>query len=204
MTVSPPTYVPVGIELFYSKFDQYSTALLDTAILKALLDEFAYSNVGFGAVIHPEEIEAVIRKVPGVINARATAVYRADGVSNRTILIAEPNELFVALSDDIVVTAFSTNAFLQNFTSTAGTLSPAFAGDHYTYALSVPNGTVSTILTPTLSTETSTMLVNGVLKTSGQATTISTPVGTTAVTIAITAADGLTKKNYSVDIIRVS
>ena len=204
VTVSPPTYVPVGIELFYSKFDQYSTALLDTAILKALLDEFAYSNIGFGAVIHPEEIEAVIRKVPGVINARVTAAYRADGVSNRTILIAEPNELFVALSDDLIVTAFSTNAFLQNFTSTAGTLSPAFAGDHYTYALSVPNGTVSTVLTSTLAALSSTMLVNNVVKTSAQAVTINTPVGTTAVTIAITAADGLTRKTYSVDIVRAS
>lgn len=204
VTVSPPTYVPVAIELFYSKFDQYSTALLDTAILKALLDEFSYQAIGFGAVIHPEEIEAVIRQLPGVINARVIASYRADGVNDRTILIAEPNELFVALSDDINVVAFSTNAFLQNFTSTAGTLSPAFAGDHYTYTLSLTNGTVSTIITPTLSTATSTMLVNGVLKTSGQATTISTPVGTTTVTIAITAADGLTKKTYSVDIIRVS
>ena len=204
VTVSPPTYVPVAIELFYSKFDQYSTALLDTAILKALLDEFSYQQIGFGAVIHPEEIEAVIRQIPGVVNARVISSYRADGATDRTILIADANELFVALSDDIIVTAFSTNAFLQNLTSTAGTLSPAFAGDHYTYALPVPNGTVSTIITPTLSIDSSTMLVNGVLKESDQAVTISTPVGTTTVTIAITAADGLTKKTYSIDIIRAS
>jgi hypothetical protein len=202
VTVSPPTYVPVVIELFYSKFDQYSEGLLDTVILKALLDEFAYVNIGFGAIIHPEEIEAVIRQIPGIINARVTAVYKAGGTSGRNILIAQPNELFVALSDDIVVTAFSTNATLQSMTFSVGTLSPGFNGNQSAYTLSVPNGTVSTVLTATTSSAGSIMRINDTVTASGATRTVNTSVGTTPVSIFITAAEGLTTKTYSIDVIR--
>jgi hypothetical protein len=202
VTVSPPTYVPVVIELFYSKFDQYSEGLLDTVILKALLDEFAYVNIGFGAIIHPEEIEAVIRQIPGIINARVTAVYRAGSTSGRNILIAQPNELFVALSDDIVVTAFSTNATLQSMTFSVGTLSPGFNGNQSAYTLSVPNGTVSTVLTATTSSAGSIMRINDTVTASGATITVNTSVGTTPVSIFITAAEGLTTKTYSIDVIR--
>jgi hypothetical protein len=202
VTVSPPTYVPVVIELFYSKFDQYSEGLLDTVILKALLDEFAYVNIGFGAIIHPEEIEAVIRQIPGIINARVTAVYKAGSTSGRNILIAQPNELFVALSDDIVVTAFSTNATLQSMTFSVGTLSPGFNGNQSAYTLSVPNGTVSTVLTATTSSAGSIMRINDTVTASGATRTVNTSVGTTPVSIFITAAEGLTTKTYSIDVIR--
>lgn len=204
VTVSPPTYTPITVELFYSKYDQYSEAVLDTAILKAVLDEFSYQNVDFGAVIHPEEIEAVIRQIPGVINARVTALYRTGDSADRTILIAEPEEIFVALSDDIVVTAFSTNAFLSNLAFSVGTLSPAFAGDHYSYTLTVPNGTVSTVLTPTTASATAVMRVNDALTASGANVTINSPVGTTPVSISVVAADGLTNRTYNVDVIRAA
>lgn len=204
VTVSPPTYVPVTIQLFYSKLDQYSETTLETAITKALLDEFKYSNVDFGAIVHPEEIEATIRAIPGIINARVTAFFRTGGTSERAILIAEPNELFVALSDDLTVTAFSTNSNLQTLTSNVGTLAPTFGPTFYNYSLPVPNGTTSISITPTLQASTAVMKVNGVVKTSGSSTSINTPVGTTTVTIAITAADGLSFSDYVITVTRTA
>lgn len=204
VTVSPPTYVPVSIQLFYSKLDQYSETTLETAITKALLDEFKYSNVDFGAIIHPEEIETTIRAIPGIINARVTALFRTGGTTERAILIADPDEIFVALSDDLTITAFSTNANLLTLTSTVGTLAPVFSPTFYNYSLPIPNGTTSLSITPTLQASTSILKVNGVVKASGSSTTINTPVGTTTVTIGVSAADGLTFESYVVTITRTS
>lgn len=204
VTVSPPTYVPVSIELFYTKLEQYTETALETAILKVLLDVFKYSNTDFGDVIHPEEVETAVRAIPGIINARVVKMYRAGGTSERAILIAEPNEIFVALSDDITITPYSTNANLNSLVASAGTLGPTFSPSYFNYSLPVPNATVSITLTPTVQSAGSILRINGVIKTSGSAETINTPVGTTTVVIGVAAADGLTFNDYTVVITRTS
>lgn len=204
LTVSPPTYVPVSIGLFYTKLEQYTETTLETAILKVLLDVFKYSNTDFGDVVHPEQVETAVRAIPGIINARVVTMFRTGGTSERSILIAEPNEIFVALSDNITITPYSTNANLNTLVASAGTLGPAFSPGYLNYSLPVPNGTISITLTPTVQAAGSTMRINGVIKTSGSAETINTPVGTTTVVIGVAAADGLTFNDYTVVITRTS
>jgi hypothetical protein len=202
VTVSPPTYVEASVEIFYTRLEQFQEVTLETNILKAVLDYFSYNNVTFNQVIHPEEIESLVRQITGVRNARVNALYRSADDAARTILIGQPNELFVFLTDNITITPLSTNANLVSLATSLGTLSPAFSPNFYNYAITVPNGTISVNVTPSTQSDTSTLTVDGVVKTSGQANTVGTPVGITTVLIGVAAADGITFNTYTLTITR--
>ncbi|MEO7211984.1 cadherin-like beta sandwich domain-containing protein [Mucilaginibacter sp.] len=96
----------------------------------------------------------------------------------------------------------SADALLTNLVPSAGTLSPAFAGNTGTYSVSVGN-TVTTIkFTPTLSDANATLQVNGVAVANGTASQdIPLVAGTNAVTVTVTAENGA-PKNYTVNVVR--
>lgn len=204
VTVSPPTYVPVTLEVSYSKFDQFQEVTLETNMLKAILDNFSYNSSDFGQIIHPEEIEALLRNLTGVRNAKVTALYRNGTASGRKILIGAPNEIFVFLSDDIAINPLSSNANLSALTITPGTLAPAFVNTFTNYSVVVPNATTSVTVTPTLQASTSTMTLNGTAAVSGAGVAVATPVGVTPISVVVTAADGLTIKTYTITVTRTA
>jgi hypothetical protein len=204
VTVSPPTYVPVSIDVFYTKQAQYTEAAIETAITKAILDRFSYGSSSFGQIIHPEEIEALIRQVPGILNAKVTSLFRSSESSSRGILIGEPDEVFVFLNDDITLSAYSSNSSLSALTSSAGTLSPSFASGFYSYSLVVPNGTTSVNLTATTTSSEAVLKEGTTVRTSATPFSVSTPVGATAVELLVIAGDGITLSQYEITITRVS
>jgi len=202
LTVVPPTYVEASLELFYTKFEQFQEVSLETEMLKGLLDLFSYNNSDFNQIIHPEEVEAFIRSIRGVRNASVSGLYRTADGSGRNILIGEPNEIFVFLSDNIVLTRLSSVATLSNLTATPGTFAPSFVPDFFNYSLTVPNGTTQISVTPTTSVNSSTLKVDGSEVDSGVAQTITTQVGTTQVPISVQAADGITFNDYVLTVTR--
>jgi hypothetical protein len=102
-----------------------------------------------------------------------------------------------------VTRAGSANADLSLLALSAGTLSPAFVPGTLAYTASVPNATGSLTATPTVAGTGATVKVNGVAVASGTASgTITLAVGTTAVTVDVTAQDGTTKKTYTVTVTR--
>ena len=204
VTVVPPTYTPVVVDIFYTKQPQYTEQTIETAIVQQLFDRYSYVNSSFGAIIHPEEIEATIRQVPGVVNAKVISLHREDESSSRGILIGSPNELFVFLYDNLSIAAFSSDASLSNLVPSVGTLSPAFASVFGNYSLPVPNGTTSLTLTPTSTNSSAVIRAGGATYASGDAITVTVPVGTTDFEILVTAADGITFEEYVVTITRVS
>jgi len=108
-------------------------------------------------------------------------------------------------SYSVVVTRVSNNAYLTNLTISSGTLSPAFAMTTSSYAVSVSNSTASVTVTPTLNNPHATIKVNGSVVVSGSASaTIPLAVGNTTINTVITAQDGITKKNYTIVVTRVS
>jgi hypothetical protein len=204
VTVSPPTYVPVSVDIFYTKQAQYTEAGIETAITKAIVDRFSYNNASFNQIIHPEEIEALLRQIPGILNARVTGLYRSSGSASRGILIGEPDEIFVFLTADISVDAYSSNASLSALSSSAGTLSPTFNAGFFSYSLVVPNGTTSVNLTATTANSQAVLKEGTTVRTSGTPFAVSTPVGTTAKELLVIAGDGITLNQYAITITRVS
>ncbi|WP_139491448.1 cadherin-like beta sandwich domain-containing protein [Brevibacillus dissolubilis] len=99
-------------------------------------------------------------------------------------------------------TIISNNADLKGLTTSQGTLSPAFASAVTGYTTSVDNGVTSVSVTPVLADETATVTVNGTAVTNGQASQpINLNVGTTLITVTVTAQNGNTK-TYTISVTR--
>lgn len=202
LTVSPPTYVEASVEIFYTKFDQFQEVTLETNVLKAVLDYFSYNNSEFGQVIHPEEIEAFIRNIPGIRNARVNALYRTADSAERDILIGAANEIFVFLTDNIVITPLSSNANLLSLAASPGTLAPTFTPEFYNYSIVVPDGTTSLTVVADTQSDSSTLTVNGNPAVSESPVNVSTPVGITNVLVGVRAASGLVFNTYTISVTR--
>jgi len=106
---------------------------------------------------------------------------------------------------NIAVAPPSSNANLANLTISSGTLSPAFAGSKTAYTDTVSNATTSITVTPTIADAGASIKVNGITVSSGAASGVLTlNTGNNTITIAVTAADGVTKNIYTVIVNRIS
>ena len=95
------------------------------------------------------------------------------------------------------------NADLINLTLSHGTLSPDFVTGTTAYSASVTNAVSTITATPTVSDASATVAVNGAVVISGQASgDINLNVGVNAITVLVTARDGMTTKTYTVTVTR--
>ena len=102
-----------------------------------------------------------------------------------------------------VTRAASSNADLSALSLSSGTLSPIFASATTGYTASVGNATTSLTVTPTVLAGTSSLTVNGVATTSGNASgAIALNVGSNTITTVVTAQDGTTTTNYTITLTR--
>lgn len=204
LTVSPPTYVETSLEVTYTKFEQFQDVLLETAMLKAALDIFAYSETEFGQVVYPQEIEAELAKIPGIRSVNVVGLYRTAEDSSREILVGAANEIFVFLTDNIVISQLSSVATLTNLSATPGTFSPTFTPSFSNYSLVVPNGTTTVAVTATTQSAGAIMTIDGNVATSATPRNVTVTVGVKNIPISIKAADGITTQNYTLTITRNS
>ena len=95
-------------------------------------------------------------------------------------------------------------ANLSGLTADEGTLAPVFDTDTDAYTVSVPNGTSSFNLTPTVADSHATVRVNGSTVSSGSASAEALQVGANVFTVVVTAADGTTTRTYTVTVTRAA
>lgn len=213
------TYIPVKIALTYSTFPTFSSSQVGTSIRTAIGDFYSFTNTFFGQVIHPEEVEAVVRSVAGVANVKVTALYKSTDTVGRNVLIAQAGQLFAIVAGSTAtttVTPASTDATLSSLTgliSTGGsgalTFSPSFLSTQGSYTVSlVGSGATAITLTPTAAAGSlSTITVSssrGFTQTvaSGATTSnITVAAGTTTVTVAVTAEDATTTDVYTITLV---
>ena len=99
----------------------------------------------------------------------------------------------------------SNTANLSALTTTAGTYTPAFSKDVFTYNATVTNSVTSVTVTPTVEDPTATIKVNSTTVANGTASgAITLNEGTNSIQIIVTAEDGLTKKTYQLIVKRQS
>ena len=94
VTIQPPTYVDANITIQYSKSPQYTTTEVETALKTKLLTNYGYNGMYFEDTIYPQDIESVLRTVPGVNNVILTQLYRYGGSAALTTLVGSPSEIF--------------------------------------------------------------------------------------------------------------
>jgi hypothetical protein len=201
LTIAPPTYVPVTIDVSFVKNEQFTAEQTIAEIKQTIVTEFSYAYLDFQQIITPEQIESVISRLRSVKNAKVTKLYRTDSeIEVRSPLIGGASEIFVFEETGIEVLESSNNANLTTLTASEGTFSPVFDDEWYVYNLTGVTGNIT--LTPTAATASS-ILVNGTQTTSGSASgSITIPVGTTVVSVVVSAQDGITVKVYTITVTR--
>lgn len=126
-------------------------------------------------------------------NTVSVAVTAPDGSTTRTYTVV------------ITRAAPSSTATLSGLTTSAGTLSPAFAAGTTSYAVAVGHTTGALQVTPTPTDPGATVTVDGITVPGGTASSsITLPVGTTTVTVVVTAPDGTTTQTYTLAVTRPS
>jgi alpha-tubulin suppressor-like RCC1 family protein len=121
------------------------------------------------------------------------AVTAQDGTTTRTYTVTVTR-----------LPAASSDASLSNLTISAGTLDPVFAPSTTGYTASVANSTTNVTVTPTVNESHATVTVDGQPVSSGQASpTLPLNVGTSVITIAVTAQDGTTTRTYTITVTRL-
>ena len=196
VTVAPPAYPKASIDVQYTKFPQYTYEQVETSIKAAILDQYSYSASSFEARLYPEDTEFVLRQVPGVASVQVKAMHRITDVAARNLLVAEPNELFVFVEDDLIVHAAEA---LTSLATSVGTLTPAFNQSISNYSLTLTNSQSSLTVTPESASDTATITVNGTAVDTGDASgSITIPVGIGTISVVVTAEDGVTTKLYTI------
>ena len=110
--------------------------------------------------------------------AQTTYYYRAQAT----------NSLGTNTGQTLNFTTPSTNTALASLALSAGTLTPAFAGNTVSYTATVPNATASLTVTPTAAQANATITVNGTTVASGSPSgAITLVVGANTITVAVTA-----------------
>ena len=93
VTVQPPTYTDVVVNLQYAILDQYTSAEVESNIKTALLTGFGYVGVNFKDTIYPQDIEFVIQQAPGVKTVKVLDLYEVGG-SGLNTLVGSSGELY--------------------------------------------------------------------------------------------------------------
>ena len=208
VTYSPPTYVPINMSIVYQKSSTVIAPNVEQDITTALLGFFSYTNMVFGDIINPEDVESVIKGVPGVNNAKVTYLYRASDSAARNILKGAPNELFVLPNNtsNIILAPTSSDATLSaiSISSPANAWTPALTAGVYSYSSTTASiGTYTIYVTPTNSGATLTGgPVGGTMTAfnpgtgSGNGLTTGTVTSVSNYVVNVTASDGITVNKY--------
>ena len=123
-------------------------------------------------------------------NPIAVSVTAEDGVTLKTYTIN-------------FVRAPSSNANLASLAPSTGLLSPTFFNAVFSYSVSVSNATTTFAVTPTVADSTATIRVNTISVASGSPSgSIPLTVGSNPITVEVTAQDGTTILNYTVNVTR--
>ena len=96
----------------------------------------------------------------------------------------------------------STDATLSSLTIDSGTLSATFASGTTSYTASVINGVTSLTVIPT--SNGGSVKINGATATSGQGLPVDLNVGSNTINVQVTAADGVTKQTYALNVTRAA
>lgn len=199
VTVLPPSYSPITIKIQYIKSPQFSDDAIVAAIKYTIIYGYGYNFLDFNNVIYPETIERDISSLEGILSAKVTLLHRTADSPSRSTLKAADGEYFVFSTEDLSVYP---SAGLANFTSSEGTITPAFDPATFTYSITGV-ATTSITTTPTSADDTASITVNGLEVASGSPSgSISTPTGTTNISVVVTSADETTSNKYTFKVTR--
>ena len=166
---------------------------------------YTVTSVSFGATTADKTAGVTVNGTP--LSASVPAVPVALAVGSNALPIVVTAEDSTTKTYTVNITRLpSTNAALSALTTpSVPGLSPAFAPAGISYTLSIADIVDSVQVTPTAAETLAKITVNGVAVASGALSQkIAATVGTSAVTVVVTAPDNTTKKTYTITVKRPS
>jgi len=106
LTLFPPTFVPVNIEVIVTALPQYKQSTVKKNVEKALADILAFDNVFFAERISLHYVVEALASATGVAYSTVTKLVRDDDVDQDQVIdaVCETNELPAAGTIDVTVT----------------------------------------------------------------------------------------------------
>ncbi|WP_322907883.1 Ig-like domain-containing protein, partial [Paenibacillus sp. SGZ-1009] len=177
----------------------------DSAVITVTVKD-AYSNVvpGRSVELLQSTGSSLITSTPAITNTNGIASFVVTNSKKESVTysaqIAADN---VTLTRTVNVQFLSDNANLASLQLSAGVLIPIFTPAQTSYMASVPNDVYQLTFTPTAADSNATIRINGSTISSGTASIpISLQTGNNTVTIELIAADGQTRKTYTIQVMR--
>lgn len=94
VTVQPPVYQDIVVQIQYVKLPQYTSNEVEAALRLLILNEFSYINMQFQQTLYPQDFEYRAQQSVGVKTAKVLASYRVGGVVEPSVLVGEQDEIF--------------------------------------------------------------------------------------------------------------
>jgi hypothetical protein len=191
-----PIYTSVVVAVAFTKYPQYSSANITSAIKSTIISVFSYNKSDFADVITPSEIEYQLKQISGIQNVVVTSLYR-NGGSGKNSLIGAAGEIFVFTGDNITTSEADSNSLLAvsgGLTISSGTLSPVYAQSNFNYTAAV--SVTPLTVTPTVAGTGATVTVNNKATASGTGASVALITGLNTIVVTVTAANGVTVTNY--------
>lgn len=98
VTVQPPIYTDIVVQIQYVRLPQYTAAEVESNLKLLLLKRLGYSNRSFQETLYPQDVEFEAQQSMGVKTAKVLSLYRVGGVVQPNTLVGDPDEIF-RLSD---------------------------------------------------------------------------------------------------------
>ena len=161
------------------------------------------SVTSVGVFSYSASSDATGTATASISNGNVVVTGLAPGSANITVTATDLDGNAVSQTFQVTVNP-SNDAALSGLAVNAGALTPAFNSGTTTYAVTVPAGTTSISVTPTVHQAQATVTVNATPVSSGQASSaISLPANaTTPITVMVTAQDGTTQNTYTINVTR--
>lgn len=204
VTVAPPVYVTLNIQVQYTRLAQFTDAQVEAGIKQAIINQYSYGNSGFASVMYPEDVEYYLRQVSGVKSLQVKVLSKT--TTGRDVIIGADNEIFVFNEADIeIISAAALDDIIVKDGVTVLPLSPGFNTSLTNYSITLGTGVENVSVTPSSFALTAVITVDGTPVASGTASAlIITPVGLTNIDVVVTGEDGATTRTYKITINRPS
>ena len=103
LSIFKPVYVPVTMNIQYTKQPEYTQSVVEKIIKAAIVENYSYNFVNFGQELTIQNIESLLQNVEGIKFAKCRFLFKTGGAPSLSSISALPNEIFTFAEPDVVL-----------------------------------------------------------------------------------------------------
>lgn len=103
VSIFKPVYVPVTMNIQYTREPEFSQTVVEKAIKAAIVENYSYNFVNFGQELTIQNIESVLQQVEGVKFAKCRFLFKTGGTPSLGSITGLANEIFTFAEPDVVL-----------------------------------------------------------------------------------------------------